>query len=235
MFCSFNCVNFNWHIYCNVNKQLLFFDLVFSIWGKSSAISAHVQKKKKEKKKNRKKKTRKALTSFKCISEEVHLPLWAWNSENSFMVEACDTHKHIFTPYDAFIDAWYAQVHKKNTKQVLPPTHFHCPKLSQHDLLIWQKLTHHEGLWSECSFQPPQESAVQSSAEKRRLEEERWDENAVLKTETECRGRCKERGRKKRMKERKTNNREGKYAGRKMQCKKLKMTEKYKFHQLRFF
>lgn len=101
---------------------------------------------------------------------------------------------------------------KKNTKQVLPPTHFHCPKLSQHDLLIWQKLTHHEGLWSECSFQPPQESAVQSSAEKRRLEEERWDENAVLKTETECRGRCKERGRKKRMKERKTNNREGKYA-----------------------
>lgn len=34
----------------------------------------------------------------------------------------------------------------------------------------------------------------------------------MLKTETECRGRCKERGRKKRMKERKTNNREGKYA-----------------------
>lgn len=101
---------------------------------------------------------------------------------------------------------------QKNTKQVLPPTHFHCPKLSQHDLLIWQKLTHHEGLWSECSFQPPQESAVQSSAEKRWLEEERWDENAVLKTETECRERCKERGRKKRMKERKTNNREGKYA-----------------------
>lgn len=110
MFCSFNCVNFNWHIYCNVNKQLLFFDLVFSIWGKSSAISAHVQK---TNKKKTKEKTRKALTSFKCISEEVHLPLWAWNSENSFMVEACDTHKHIFTPYDAFIDAWYAEVHKK--------------------------------------------------------------------------------------------------------------------------
>lgn len=115
MFCSFNCVNFNWHIYCNVNKQLPFFDLVFSIWGKSSAISAHVQKTNKQTKKT-KEKTRKALTSFKCISEEVHLPLWAWNSENSFMVEACDTHKHIFTPYDAFIDAWYAQVHKKKYK-----------------------------------------------------------------------------------------------------------------------
>lgn len=123
----------------------------------------------------------------------------------------------------------------KNTKQVLPPTHFHCPKLSQHDLLIWQKLTHRGGLWSECSFQPPQESAVQSSAEKRRLEEERWDENAVLKTETECRERCKERGRKKGWKKGRPITGKGNMQGRKMQCRKLKMTEKYKFHQLGFF
>lgn len=103
---------------------------------------------------------------------------------------------------------WYVHRRTQNTKQVLPPTPFQCPKLSQHDLLIWQNPTHREGLWNGCSFQPPQESAAQSSAEG-------WVENDEMGTKCWRQKECKQKE-----KDDKVTSATGtrNMAGRKMQC-----------------
>lgn len=111
------------------------------------------------------------LTSL-CEPGTLNIPSW-WRPDGH-------THSNY---YYTFIHAWQS-IHR--IAHTYTNKCFHLliltaqSSLSMAHCYIRKKLTHHEGLWNGCSFQPPQESAAQSSGGERWVEE-RWDERRVLK------------------------------------------------------